>query len=244
MKRFAFLTLALLLCLSSLVSCGSELDEDALSSLRSSAENWEKDEYSADFCLNMRAKGLEKVLFFSQGNYGVTNSESGKKLDAKMSIVSLGLSAESTASWENGVMTSVTAGTEVKSEMTENELFGTMIYVKPFVPDDKYISGCEKLTTGAGSGVAVKLKNAVDILYPLLGEDVFDLASIYKPRCDMTKAENAEIIYTLNGGVITGMKISFTLKVYDTPPYVPGGNDPDPEDYALKIEVSFNVEYK
>ncbi len=245
MKRAALLLLAVISCFFCLCSCsGNKNDEEALSLLRSSAKAWSgKDAYSADFCLNMQADGLEYTLLFAQGSYNVGIGENGRRLDVKMSQVSLGSTADITSVWENGVMTNVVSGTEVKSEMTEEELFSSIIYAKPFVPDDKYISSSEKLTTGAGSGCKITLKDASDVLFPLIGNDIFDLASIYKPRYDMTKVTDAEIIYTVENDVITGMKISFTLKIYDTPPYVPGSPEPDAEDYALEIRVSCNTEY-
>lgn len=243
MKKIAAFILVVSLLL--VCSCGAGIDEEGLALLRDSANAWSnKTDYSASFCLNMTVDGLEYTLLFAQGSYTVTSSDGNAKLDAKMSQVSLGASAEITASWENGVMTSVCSGTEIKTEMTESELFSSITYIRPFVPDDKYVESCESLMTGAGSGYDMKLKDAVDVLFPLVGGDIFQLASIYKPRYDMTKVKDAAIIYTTDGSNITGMKISFVLKVYDTPPYVPGGDEPDPDDYALEIEVSFNVEYK
>ena len=244
-KGLSFLA-AVAICFLCFFSCGEEQkDEEALSLLRSSSEKWkEKDGYSSDFCMNMQAEGLDYTLLFAQGSYTVTSGKDFKRLDSKMSLVSLGSAAEVTSIWEDGVMTSVVAGNEVESEMTEDEVFSSMTYVKPFLPDEKYISSCERLTTGAGSGCRVKLKNAVDILFPLVGNDIFELASIYSPRYDMTKITDAEIIYTIDGEDITGMKITFTLTLYDTPPYVPGGDKPDAEEYSLTVKVSGNMEYR
>jgi hypothetical protein len=130
-------------------------------------------------------------------------------------------------------------------EMTADEFFGRIIYVKPFIPSSGYIEGIDDISTAAGKGYKVYLKNAGDVLYPLIGNGIYSLAMIKSPQYDLMNIKEANISYTIdeNSGKITTMTMSFILYLYDTPPYIPNGGKTNLEDYTLDIRVNYTVSY-
>jgi hypothetical protein len=248
MKRIAasFL-LAVVLCF---VSCGKSYDHGADEAVIKRISDGcgyvsLSTSYNTSFRLNMLFSEDDSTLMFAQGNYSAYFTEKFPDVNAKMTQTILGTSSAVQVSYKDGVCTTTTDGVPADEEMTADEFFGRIIYVKPFIPGSEYIEGIDDISTAAGKGYKVYLKNTEDVLYPLIGDGIYSLAMIKSPQYDLMNIKDANISYTIdeNSGEVTTMTMSFTLYIYDTPPYVPNGGKINLEDYTLDIRVDYTVTF-
>lgn len=237
--------LAVLLCF---VSCGKSYDygaDEAVIKKISDGCGYVSlsTSYNALFRLNMLFSEDDTTLMFAQGNYSAYFTEKFPNVTASMTQTVLGTHSAVQVSYKDGICTTTTDDVPSDEEMTADEFFGRIIYVKPFIPGFEYIEGIDEISTAAGNGYKVYLKNAEDVLYPLIGNGIYSLAMIKSPQYDLMNIKDANISYTIdeNSGEVTTMTILFTLYIYDTPPYVPNGGEVNLEDYTLDIKVDYTV---
>lgn len=191
----------------------------------------------AKFRLNMTFEDGAYTLLFSQGNY---EAELGDDVyvSVKASQNYLGRPSALEAEYKDGVY-SATGETVAPSDF-----FGQLLFVQPFVPDEKFISSVREVSTGSGTGAVFALRDAFDLLFPLLGEDIYEIAMIKKPRRELASVSGAELT-VIPGGTsgVAAMTLNFTLTLADTPPYVPGGADRQ-DDYMIDIKVEYTVSFE
>lgn len=248
MKRLIPLILALAFLFS---SCGTKYDHNAdeniISQIKSSFDFFDGDTaYSATFRLNVLLEDSRETFMFAQGNYDVSPPAPGEKTQSVSSVLAqtlLGAPYGVKAEYKNGVLSTTIDGSVTNESLDEKDFFTQIIYVKPFLPENTniYIKGIDDLVTASGKGYAVFLKNAGEILFPLIGEDIYTLATFKNPKRGDMAVTDAKMTFVFDGGELSGMTVIFTLTLYDTPPYVPNGGGVDKDDYKLTLLVDYSV---
>lgn len=243
MKRQALLFLIVLVLL---VSCSKGYDHGAdegiISSLKDACDKvTSSDSYKAkSFRLEMTFSEEDVTLMYAHGYYEVDLSGDTPYVSATMTQTVLGASSGVKVEYKNGISTTTVDGVIYSGSVDEEEFFGKMIFVKPFVPEKGYITGIDNLDTAEGKGYKVYLKNPKDLLFPLIGMDIYETAMIANPNHELMNIKNASISYIIDAGSVKSMTIAFKLYLYETPPYIPG-RDVNLEDYMLEIGVNYNV---
>lgn len=247
MKRIAVLVVFLAAAVF-LASCGTSYDYGAdgeiIGKIDAACRTVSMSKgYKGSFVLNMLFSEDDATLMFAQGYYNADFTRETPYVTASMAQTVLGTHSGVQVSYSDGVCTTTTDGTPSSVEMTSEEFFGRIIYVKPFIPEAEYIQGIDKVDSASGIGYRVFLKGAEDVLYPLIGDGIYSLAMIHSPQYELMNIKDAYISYIIdeNSGRVTDMKISFTLYLYDTPPYIPNGQKADLDDYTLDIRISYTV---
>lgn len=245
MKRVLF---AFALCAAILLAACGETFADSASIISACEKHAAKQTYSAKFRLNMTFENGQHTLVFSQGSY--TADLSGGTPYVKVSASQNYLSNPSAVEgvYENGVyrVYDPYAGEEAgvsEYELSKTEFFGQILFMQPSVPDDKYIKSSKAVKTAVGEGVCYELKDATELLLPLLGESIYDLALIKKPKRELTEALSASLTLVPSETGVYSMTLNFSLRLADTPPYVPGGGDLQ-EDYTLYVDAEYTVTYE
>ena len=249
MKRLAASTVCLIIVML-FVSCGKSYDygadEGIVKKISEACETVAKSTgYKGSFVLNMLFSEEDATLMFAQGYYDTDFTGEMPYVTASMTQTVLATHSGVQVNYENGICTTTTDGTPASTEMTSDEFFGRIIYVRPFVPDTKYIEGIDEISSASVKGFKVYLNDAEDVLYPLIGDGIYSLAMIRSPQYDLMNIKDAEISYIINenSGEITDMTFSFTLYIYDTPTYVPNGKDENLDDYTLDIRITYTVAF-
>ena len=252
MKRFLAV---LLLAVTLLSACGGShdygVDGKIITEIQTACEKLTSlSAYKARlFVLEMKFSREDAILMSAQGSYEAEFTGQTPYVSSTFSRKVLGNSSGVKVLYRNGVSTTTVGDNDnekvYKDKLTPEEFFGNIIYVKPFVPDNKYIKGIDKLESTEGKGYKVYLDKAEDVLYPLIGDDIYETAMINNPKYDMMNIQKAYISYIIDesSGRIKDFVMSFTLNIYDTPPYYPG-KKPNYEDYKLDIRVSFRVVFE
>ncbi|MBQ6043203.1 MAG: hypothetical protein IJL41_03575 [Clostridia bacterium] len=235
MKRITVMLLVFAL-LFALGACSA--DADYGEARISCAAQAQKADFSARFRLNMTFEQGTYTLLFSQGEYTARRGEDGVYVRVKASQNYLGGPSALDTEYKDGVYGAT------GEEMTESEFFGQLLFLQPFVPDEKYINSVKEVSTGSGKGYTFELRDATDLLFPFLGESIYSVAMLDKPRRDLTDIRSAylTLIPDPSGG-IAGMTLNFRLVLADTPPYVPGGADRQ-EDYTFEIAVEYTASFE
>ncbi len=202
--------------------------------------------YEGAFRLNLEFSDQNATLMFAQGSYKADFTDNAPRVEASMTQTVLGASSGVKVSYADGMCATTANGETTETAMTPEEFFGRIIYMKPFVPGAEYIQGIDSVTSAGGNGYKIYLKNAEDVLFPLIGEGIYTLAMINNPQYDLTNIQNASVLYIIdeNTKKITNLTAAFTLFIYDTPPYVPNGKKAKLSDYTLDIRVTYNVSFK
>ena len=227
-------------------SCGgSSVNLDALR--ESCAFHAQKTGYTAKFRLNMTFENGENTLLFSQGSYDVVYENGAPRVTARASQNYLSAPSAMEGIYSGGIYRVTrpgSDGSEGEIEMAPERFFGQLTYLQPFVPDEKYIKSVKEVQTGIGAGVTLTLKDAFDLLYPTLGDGVYELAKINQPKYELAELFDAELtLVPSDEGGIASMTLVFTLRVADTPPYVPGGGDRQ-DLYTLDIRTEYTVSFE
>ena len=234
MKR---VTVLLLVSVLLLALCACSADADYTGVRACCAAQAEKTSFTAAFRLNMTFENGTYTLLFSQGEYSASRGANGAYVSVKASQNYLGEPSALDAEYKDGVYGAT------GEEMTESEFFGQLLFLQPFVPEDKYISSVKEVSTGSGKGYVFELQDATGLLFPFLGESIYSVALLDKPRRDLTNIHSATLTLIPDpSGGIAGMTLNFKLILADTPPYVPGGADRQ-EDYTFEIAVEYTASF-
>ena len=235
MKRFVS-ALALMLAISLCACGGRNADYSAL--IKACEKHAQKESFTASYRLNMTFEDGANTLLFSQGTYHAELGGGAPYVTVKASQNYLGTPSAVDAEYKDGVYSAT------GEAITKENFFGQLLFVQPFVPDAKFIKSAKAVSSGGGDGVIFELKNAYDLLFPLIGEDIYDLARIYKPRRELTSISSAYItLIPASDGSAASMTVNFVLRVADTPPYIPGGGDAQ-DDYTLDIKTEYTVSFE
>ena len=235
MKRFVS-ALALMLAISLCACGGRNADYSAL--IKACEKHAQKESFTASYRLNMTFEDGANTLLFSQGTYHAELGGGAPYVTVKASQNYLGTPSAVDAEYKDGVYSAT------GEAITKENFFGQLLFVQPFVPDAKVIKSAKAVSSGGGDGVIFELKNAYDLLFPLIGEDIYDLARIYKPRRELTSISSAYItLIPASDGSAASMTVNFVLRVADTPPYIPGGGDAQ-DDYTLDIKTEYTVSFE
>ncbi len=235
MKRFVS-ALALMLAISLCACGGRNADYSAL--IKACEKHAQKESFTASYRLNMTFEDGANTLLFSQGTYHAELGGGAPYVTVKASQNYLGTPSAVDAEYKDGVYSAT------GEAITKENFFGQLLFVQPFVPDARFIKSAKAVSSGGGDGVIFELKNAYDLLFPLIGEDIYDLARIYKPRRELTSISSAYItLIPASDGSAASMTVNFVLRVADTPPYVPGGGDAQ-DDYTLDIKTEYTVSFE
>ena len=136
-------------------------------------------------------------------------------------------------------------GNAIRREQTEESLRSGFLFSDAFLFDESDVTSMTRSSGDAGSGI-YELKIGGDHtarLVELLGEDIYALSQLSKPDKSKTQATDLVCGYTVAAdGRLTGRTLSYTLSLYDTPPYVPGV-EPDYEDYHLELQITMRMQY-
>jgi len=247
MKKFAAVCLLTAILFA---SCGVHYDYGADESIITVINDAcgkvsDSETYKGSFVLNMLFSEEDATLMFAQGSYDADLTGEMPCVTANMTQTVLGTNSGVQVSYANGVCTTTKDGTPYDEEMTPEQFFGRIIYTKPFIPEPEYIKGIDKVSSAEGNGYKVYLKGAEDALYPLVGDGIYTLAMIKSPQYDLMNIKDAYITYIIDeiSGRVKNMTISFTLYIYETPPYVPNKNKTDLYDYTLDIRILYNVAF-
>ena len=245
MKRVLF---AFALCAAILLAACSETFADSTSVVSACEKHAEKRSYTAKFRLNMTFENGQHTLVFSQGSYTADLSGTAPyvKVNASQNYLSTPSAMEGV--YENGVYRVYDPYAGDDAEVTEyvlneNEFFGQILFMQPTVPEDKYIKSSKAVNTAVGEGVCYELKDATELLFPLLGESIYDLALLKKPKRELTEVLSASLTLIPSETGVYSMTLNFSLRLADTPPYVPGGGDLQ-EDYTLYVSTEYTVTYE
>lgn len=235
MKRFVS-ALALMLALALCACGGRNADYSAL--IKACEKHAQKESFTASYRLNMTFEDGANTLLFSQGTYHAELGGGAPYVTVKASQNYLGTPSTVDAEYKDGVYSAT------GEAITKENFFGQLLFVQPFVPDSRFIKSAKAVSSGGGDGVIFELKNAYELLFPLIGEDIYDLARIYKPRRELTSISSAYItLIPASDGSAASMTVNFVLRVADTPPYVPGGGDAQ-DDYTLDIKTEYTVSFE
>ena len=233
-RRLTALAMVLALILCACVSA----DADYTALYSACANHAQKTAFSASYRLNMTFEDGANTLLFSQGTYDADFSKDPPYVKVKASQNYLGTPSAVDAEYKDGVYSAT------GEAIPEENFFGQLLFVQPFVPEEKYIISAKAVSSGNGSGVIFELKDAYGLLFPLIGEDIYDLARIYKPRKELTEISSAYItLIPSSDGSVASMTVNFMLRVADTPPYVPGGGDAQ-DAYTLDIKTEYTVNFE
>lgn len=228
--------LAVILALALCACGGRNADYSAL--IKACDKHAQKESFTASYRLNMTFEDGANTLLFSQGTYHAELGGGAPYVKVKASQNYLGTPSAVDAEYKDGVYSAT------GEEITKENFFGQLLFVQPFVPDEKYIKSSKAVSSGGGSGVVFELKDPYDLLFPLIGEDIYDLARIYKPRKELTSISSAYITLIPSAdGSAASMTVNFVLRVADTPPYVPGGGDMQ-DAYTLDIKTEYTVSFE
>lgn len=242
-KLLCLLVISFMIPFILLCACSESIDYQATADIRQKCIDFDKKiSYEASFRLNMTFSDENATLLFAQGNYTADFSSGSAVVNATMSQVALGSASAVTVNYAEGKAETVTGSDRMTEEIAEDEFFGRIIYTKPFIPNDESISSTEMISTALGKGCKAQIKSAEGILFRLVGEGIYSLAGVTKPKKDMTEIYDGEITYIYGESGITNMTVSFVLHLVQTPPYVPNGMEPE-YDY-IDIKVDFTVNYR
>ena len=189
--------------------------------------------------------GEEKTtMLFAQGEYTV-GTENGYALSGKMTQTVLGASVTVEFCYADGWYGYVLDGNAIRREQTEESLRSGFLFSDAFLFDESDVTSMTRSSGDAGSGI-YELKIGGDHtarLVELLGEDIYALSQLSKPDKSKTQATDLVCGYTVAAdGRLPGRTLSYTLSLYDTPPYVPGV-EPDYEDYHLELQITMRMQY-
>ncbi len=194
---------------------------------------------SANFTMNIRFGDELTTLLFAMGSFDADYSVN--TVSAKMSRTVLASASAVELHYDGKTCVTVVDGEEHSEETAPDEIFGSLIYARPFMPtgDLKYTS-----SLSADGLYTVKCKKPdSQQLFDLLGDDIYSIAYISNPKKDKMYCTDAVFTYRLKDGKISDYSLSYTAHLFDTPPYVPGIKV-DESDYELELYVEFTAQYK
>lgn len=222
----------LALCLAlTLAACAGSADCTAVSEALDNAPA----ERTGKFVLNVRFGDELTTLLFSMGDYTADSSS----LSAKLTQTVLGTASAVTLEYADGVCAVTTDGETTSSERAADELLTTLPYTRPFLPPD--IADVKTSSDGSGTLYTVESRgDDSEKLFSLFGDGIYAMSLIKTPRKEKMHCENAVYTYRVSDGAVTYFGLSFTMYLYDTPPYVPGVAQNE-DDYTLELFVDFNV---
>lgn len=233
----AFLALSLLLC-----ACASEekANPEEISELSSAIEKTNSENrFSGQYLIEI-GFGAGVTLYYAMGDIACDRSE--KQASLSFSQTYLGVSAKVENYIKNGVAVTVEDGDAEKTELDTDVLLSKFPYSRIFGYDDTCKS-LKSAQSSLGKTFTAVRSNTKQICDSVIGDDIYSLAEVIKqPQRDKTEYSETTCIYTVKDGRVVGCRYEFTVKLYDTPAYVPGYSVPENE-YTLELKVSAKISY-
>lgn len=245
MKKLLALLLSAL-CL--LCSCG-KADTSGYNDVIKAAENsLNSSSYSAKFRLNTVFGDEKATLLFAQGSYLCDKTAGYPVVSASMTQNTLGTAASVKVDYNgstNDCKTTVD-DTMTTESISQAEFFSQLIYAGVLTFPAENVSFFKSQRSGADTIYTVGFNDVSNLIYPFFGESIYSITLITKPQHELFECRDVFVCYTVTGGDaprVSDITLSFDMLLYDTPPYVPSGKQPDLKDYMLEVYVEFTASF-
>ena len=145
--------------------------------------------------------------------------------------------------FSNGKMISVAGGETIESERESDELFSKFPYAS-ILPHGKDCGDIKVGSNSIGTTYTFTVTNAKSLSNTIIGEDIYTIAKVLKkPQPEKTQYGDIKCIFTVKDEKIVSCRYEYSLKLFDTPPYVPGYSVPESE-YTLDVKIVAKITYK
>ncbi len=242
MKK-ALICILLALC-SVICACGGEgekADNEANAKVLNAAIQAVNDEtrLSGEYMLEVTF-GEGTTLYYAMGD--VAWDRSALTAYAEFDQAYLAASSSVKNYYSNGKMISVDGGEAIESERKSEELFAKF----PYSEISPYGKNCGDIKVGSnsiGTTYTFTVGNAKALSNTIIGEDIYTIAKVLKkPQPEKTQYGDIKCIFTVSDERIVSCRYEYTLKLFDTPAYIPGYSVPESE-YTLDVKVVAKISY-
>ena len=142
----------------------------------------------------------------------------------------------------NGKMISVDGGETIESKRESTELFSKFPYAN-IAPYGKSCGDIKVGSNSVGTTYTFTVTNAKSLSNTIIGEDIYTIAKVLKkPQPEKTQYGDIKCVFTVKDEKIVSCRYEYSLKLFDTPPYVPGYSVPESE-YTLDVKIVAKITY-
>lgn len=193
---------------------------------------------SGEYLIEITVSGV--TLYYASGDIAFDREKDTASNEFTQTY--MGRSVVSQNYYSNGKLVSVEKGESVTLDRTSEQIMGKFPYSKLLKLPDSVKEVNEK-NSSVGRTVELVRGDTSDICESVIGEDIYTLASVIKkPQTDKTEYGDTKCTYTVKDGRVIGCRYEFTVKLFDTPAYVPGYSVPESV-YTLELSVVAKVNY-
>ncbi len=194
---------------------------------------------SGGYMIEITVSGV--TLYYAKGNIAFDRISNTAYNDFTQAY--MGNSVVSQNYFANGKLVSVEKGNATSFDRTAEQIMGKFPYSKLLTLPEN-ISGVTEKSSSVGRTVELVRTDTDVICDSVVGKDIYTLVSVIKkPQPDKTQYSDTNCIYTVKDGRVVGCRYEFTVKLFDTPAYVPGYSVPESE-YTVDLAVVAKVNYE
>ncbi len=231
------LVLSLVLC--GCTDGGNVNNGEVLTELNGAIESVNAEErVSGEYMIEITVSGV--TLYYAKGDIAFDRQTNVAFNDFTQTYMSVSSVAKNF--YSNGKLISVEKGNVTEFDRTSEQILGKFPYCKLLkLPEN--ISGVTEKSSSVGRTVELVRKDTSVICESVVGKDIHNLASVIKkPQPDKTQYSDTKCVYTVKDGRVVGCRYEFTVKLFDTPAYVPGYSVPESE-YTVDLDIVAKVNY-
>ncbi|MBQ5837985.1 MAG: hypothetical protein IIW39_04855 [Clostridia bacterium] len=197
-----------------------------------------EDRASGEYLIEITVSGV--TLYYASGDIAFDRKADVAHNEFTSSY--MGNSVVSQNYYSNGKLVSVEGTNSNVLDRTSEQIMGKFPYAKLLeLPDE--VSDVTEKSSSVGRTVELTRQDTAKIFETVVGDGIYSLATVIKkPQTDKTQFGDTKCTYTVKDGRAVGCRYEFTVKLFDTPAYVPGYSVPESE-YTLELSVVAKVNY-
>lgn len=235
---FVCLLLCVMICVS-VQSCAPSVSFEPVKEAADKTAALEK--YSANFYVELALSDGSVSLLYLNGTYSVDKSNRLVVRDSSQTY--LGDAWHETEYYDGETLFNAEGDDKYQIKCDFASVIGQTIYAT--VPDiaDVNVTGLASSSNESGTLYKFTAKNMAEFEKSTVGDNIYTLAALRKPQKELTKYSDLDCEYTVSDDLVTGWQLSYTISLYDTPPYAAGAQQ-NIEDYRLDVNVRIRVKIK
>ena len=230
-----------LLALSLLCGCADSgiIESRELTELNSAIGSVNEESLvSGGYMIEISVSGV--TIYYAKGNVAFDRSENAAYNGFSQTY--MGQSSAAQNYFADGKLVSVEKAGVTSFDRTNEQIMGKFPYSKLHALPDR-VSGFFEKSSSVGKTYELVRDDTATICDSVIGKDMYNLVSVIKkPQHDKTQYSDTKCVYTVKDGRVVGCRYEFTVKLFDTPAYVPGYSVPE-SDYTVDINVVAKVNY-